>query len=108
MKNSTPCPNCQEEITIEDFAKQDNHFKLACPYCEAKIKETALTYIILPAMVISALVFFSATIWIKESFEALQNVPTMLVFVGFLLPFYFLYQKYYAAFIVNKGSFKVK
>lgn len=111
-KTSTPCPNCQEPITIEHFEAFLFPFSMKCPHCRAKLKETKMTPFLLglAVIIVPLLILLGITVkdFLASYFPIVEKVPTVFVFLAFCYPIYALYESFNAVVIFNKGNLQLK
>ena len=112
MRTSVPCPNCQTDITLEDFEDFSSPFTMKCPYCNAKLKETKVT----PFPLIGLIVIIPVFIFLTETLIAalsgiipvIEKIPTFIVFIGLLYPLYAFYERFNGLVMFNKGNVQLK
>jgi hypothetical protein len=112
MKETIQCPQCTEDITVEHIIDAATPFTMRCPYCKVKLKETKVTPILIGAAMIMIPLFIYLGVSVKEIltnyFPIVDKVPTIIVFFAFCYPLYYVYEKYNALWIVNKGKLKIR
>lgn len=112
MRTSVPCPNCQKAITLENFEDFSSPFTMKCPHCRAKLKETKVT----PFLLIGLIVILPLFIYLTETLKSflanfipvIENIPSVIVFLGLLYPLYALYERLNGLIMFNKGNIKLK
>lgn len=112
MRTSVACPNCQYDITLEDFEDFSSPFTMKCPHCTAKLKETKVT----PFLLLGAIVIVPLFIYIAETLRNLlagfipivENLPTVLIFLGLCYPLYALYERMNGLIMFNRGNLQLK
>ena len=112
MKTSVPCPNCEEEITLDDFEDFSSPFTMKCPYCKVKLKETKVT----PFLLMGVIVVIPLFIYLTETLisllsgiiPAIEKIPFSIVFIGLLYPLYALYERMNGLIMFNKGNLQLK
>lgn len=112
MKTSVPCPNCQEAITLDDFEDFSSPFTMSCPYCNAKLKETRVSPILLIGLVavIPLFIFLTETLisLLSGIIPVIEKIPSSIVFLGLLYPLYALYERFNGLVMFNKGNLQLK
>lgn len=112
MKTSIPCPNCQNSLTIKHFEKFPTPFNMKCPHCQAKLKETKMTPLLLliAIFVVPLLIYLGIIVksFLTGYFPIVGKVPTAIVFLTFCYPIYLLYEAFNAVVVFNKGNLQLK
>lgn len=85
---------------------------MKCPNCDAKIKETKVTPLLLLLAVAVTPIFIYIGVTLQNLFAEvwplIDKVPTALVFFTFAYPIYAIYEKFNARILVSKGVLQLK
>lgn len=112
MRTSVPCPNCDYEITLDDFKDFSSPFTMKCPHCHAKLKETKVMPFLLIGLIIMVPIFIliaeALRTFLKDYIPFVENISTALIFIVLCYPIYVIYERMNGLIMFNKGNLKLK